>query len=249
MSKCAGIVFVFAVIVCIAGCGNNDPGAKASKTIEEVVKEKAVDSDDVEVKQEVRNFRLEGFSKTGQNRWAVHGEFANIVDPDIILKSIHGKSFSKDLCVTLSADKGVYNKGTRSAELTGNVVIMLSDGGRALMDYAKWNAGEEVIETDSAIRIEHSGIILEGIGAIVKPQLEWALVKTQITMSDTNGRVITCDGPLEVAYKEKKAILNNNVEITDKDGKIYADKVVAYFDPEKKSIERIEWLGNVKAVY
>jgi len=208
------------------------------------------ENENMDLKQEVQNFKLEGFSKTGDSQWSVKGQFANILDPDVVLKSLQGKSTSKQVQVSISAERGIYNKNTRCAELKGNVVAVLSDGGRIYMDTALWNATEETISTESPVRIEHSGIVLEGVGGLVKPQKEWAVINQHIRMCDQNSRIITCDGPLEVDYKNKQATLNNNVVIIDPEqGKMSSDKVIAYFDPEKKEIDRIEWIGNVKAEY
>ena len=90
---------------------------------------------------------------------------------------------------------------------------------------------------------------VEGLGALVMPQKKWAVINKNVKMSDKNGRVITCNGPLEVDYEERKAILKNNVKIIDTEGTMYADEMIAYFDSDKRQIEKIEWLGNVKAVY
>ena len=254
LRKSASCGFLLAVIsvffaLNVTGCREEEDSDIRSKRVEDTIEEQMSEDGSLKYKQEVQNFRLDGFSKTGESQWSVQGQFANIVDPDIILQSIKGMSISDELSVSLSADGGVYNKDTKSATLEGNVIIILSDGGRVTMDYAVWNASDEEILTDSPLKIEHEGITLDGIGGKVKPQIKWALIKKNIKLADKNGRVITCDGPMEVDYNDRKAILYNNVEIIDKEGKMYADKVIAFFDPDKKSIEKVEWLGNVKAVY
>ncbi|MDD5440165.1 MAG: LPS export ABC transporter periplasmic protein LptC [Candidatus Omnitrophica bacterium] len=220
-----------------------------SRKAEKFVKDQGASPESLEYKQEVQNFKLEGFSKTGDNQWSVQGKFADIMEPDVVLKSIVGESKGSNVSATITAERGTYNKDTRSAELKGNVVVLMNDGGKAYMDHAQWNANDEEITTDSPVRIIHSGVTLEGVGALVRPQKEWALVTTSIKLTDTKGRVITCDGPLEVDYKARKAILNKNVKIVDAQGTMYADQVIAYFNAEKKEIDRIEWIGNVKAVY
>ena len=246
-------IFIIVMIcgISLLGCGKDAPGTKSAKKLERHLMEKASGAEDEELsyRQEVRNFKLEGFSKAGTSKWSVHGEFANIVEPDIFFKRLDGESLSDEMTIAITADSGIYNKNSRSAELKGNVVVTLSDGGKVYMDHARWNAGNEEIITDSPIKIEHSGIVLEGRGAIVKPQSEWAVIEHNIRMVDKSGRIINCEGPLEVDYKHNKAILKKNVEIIDEDGTIQADQVTAYFNVDTRQIERIEWLGNVKAVY
>jgi LPS export ABC transporter protein LptC len=250
MSSMRAFILPVFFLLLLAGCGINFNSDKSAKKVEKVIKNQMDDESSLKYKQEVQSFKLEGFSKTGENKWSVQGQFANIVDPDVVLKSVYGTSTSKDNQVTLTADRGIYNKNTRSADLKGHVVAVMSDGGKAFMDEAVWNATNEEITTPSQVRIEHSGVVLVGVGGLVKPQKEWARVDKNIRMVDTKDRVITCDGPLEVDYKNKQAVFNNNVVIIDPEqGKMSSDKVIAYFDTEKKQISRVEWIGNVKAVY
>ena len=61
--------------------------------------------------------------------------------------------------------------------------------------------------------------------------------------------IITCDGPLYVDYQNNISYFNKNVVVQDKDGKIFADKVIAYIDPERKRIYKAKALGNVKIVH
>ena len=151
--------------------------------------------------------------------------------------------------VHLTAENGVYNRDTGRTKLIGNVNVISSDGGKLTMDYAEWIADKEEVITDSHVVIEHSGIILEGDGARVLPKQKWAMLKNTIKAVDSNGRIITCDGPLEVDYEKKEAIFSNNVRVTEGETKLRADKMIAYFNPDTKAIERIQWVGDVEVVY
>lgn len=234
----------------LGGCGKKSVAEKSAEKIENIVKSDIKeDKNELDIKHKMHNFKLEGFTKTGENQWSIEGEFAKLVEPDILLSSVKGRSFNNDVSVMLTADKGVYNRVTNSTELDGNVVIVSSDGGRICMDFARWDAANEEVKTDSHVRIDYSGVMVDGEGALVKPKKKWAMLEKGITAKDSSGRVITCDGPLEVDYENRKAIFNNNVEIIDQEGKMYANQVIAYFDPENRKIDRIEWIGDVKAIY
>ena len=237
------IVIILLVVFYITGCS----GDKTKVRIDQLKVEEKTDVSEYD--QHVKHFKLEGFSEDGKNKWSVEGDFANIVEPEILLDQIRGNSISDEFTVLIEADDGIYNMNTKTAVLNGNVQITLAEEGKVFMETATWNPNTEQLSSTSLIEIVHNGVIIRGIGGIVKVQDEWARLDKDIKLTDEEGRIITCDGPLEVIYKENKAILNNNVIITDAQGKMKSDKVVAYFDKDKREIENIEWLGNVEAVY
>lgn len=243
--KDSSFLIMLCLVFLVAGCGEKSVGEK----IEDTIKSERGDEKAIDIKHRVHHFKLEGFTKKGDDQWYLEGEFAKLIDSDIVLSKIKGKTLDKDLTVMLTADNGIYNRISGCTELKGNVIITTSDGGKVTMDFARWNAAEEEVKTDSHVRIEHGSIVLEGMGALVRPKEKWAILEKEIKATDISKRVITCDGPLEVDYEKRRAIFNNNVEITDPQSKMYANKVVAYFDPEKRSIEKVEWLGDVKCIY
>ncbi|MCK4463470.1 MAG: LPS export ABC transporter periplasmic protein LptC, partial [Candidatus Omnitrophica bacterium] len=238
-------------IFLIGGCGKKSVGEKSGEKIEKTVRAEVGDrsKEEIDIKHKVHGFKLEGFTKTGENQWYIEGDFAKIIDKDIILNSIKGESFGKDISVILTADKGIYNRGSGLTELNGNVIVTTSDGGKVSMDFARWDAKKGEIETDSHVIIEHGGIMLEGRGALVRPKQKWAMLEKEIKVRDASNRVITCDGPLEVDYGKREAVFNNNVQILDTEGRMSANKLVAYFDPDTRTIERIEWIGDVECIY
>jgi len=228
----------------LAGCGKTDGSGKAGKGAVNEAGES-----EIGVHHKVYHFRLEGLTKEGKDQWYLEGKFAKVVGSDVIIRDIKGEGSKGDIEAVLIADGGVYNKETGVTELKGNVLIATSDNGRISMDYARWDTSKEEITTDSDVKIEHSGITLDGTGAIVKPNQEWAELTKNIKAIDSTKRIITCEGPLQVNYKKRVAIFNNNVVIVDPEGKICAEKLIAYFNPDTREIERLEWIGDVKAVY
>ncbi|NQT21893.1 MAG: LPS export ABC transporter periplasmic protein LptC [Candidatus Omnitrophica bacterium] len=238
------VIMVLCLVFFLSGCENKSVKKSVTK---DIISEDS--EEEIAIQHKVHHFKLEGFTKTGKDQWYLEGEFAKVLESDIILSNIKGESFSDKINVVLTADNGVFRRLTGATELEGNVIITTSDNGRLTMDFANWDAAKEEVTTDSSVVIEHSGIILEGKGALVKPKKEWAMLMEGIKAKDSTDRVITCNGPLEVDYKQRRAIFNNEVIITDPDGKICADKLVAYFNPDTREIERLEWIGDVKAVY
>ena len=57
---------------------------------------------------------------------------------------------------------------------------------------------------------------------------------------------ITCDGPLEIEYQQGRATFNHNVIVENKDGKLFSNKAIVFFNQEDKKIERIISEGNVR---
>ncbi len=244
-------ILIIGFVFLVSGCGKKSVGEKSGEKIEKTLKAEVGDraKQDLDIKHKVHNFKLEGFTKSGENQWCIGGDFAKIIDKDIILSNIKGENFGKDISVILTADKGIYNRGTGLTELSGNVIVTTSDGAKVSMDFARWDANKEEIETDSHVIIEHGGIILEGRGALVRPKQKWAMLQKEIKVRDASNRVITCDGPLEVDYEKSEAVFNNNVQIIDTEGRMSANKLIAYFDPDTRTIERIEWIGDVECTY
>ncbi len=241
------LFFVIGVFV-LSGCGKeNDSPVVDSRT--EADAELPEKDNDLDVKHKVQHFKLDGFSKEGKNTWCLEGDFAKMKNDDILLDTITGHSQADDISVVLTADDGVYERKTGSVKLTGNVVIVTSDGGKLTMDRANWSAKSEEVVTDAKVNIVHSGITVVAVGGMIKPNTQWARLEKNIKVTDSSNRIITCDGPLEVDYEKHMATFYNNVIITEDQGKISANKVIAYFDPDKKEIVRIEWVGEVKAVY
>ncbi len=254
-NKTTSINILVAVLACfiflVSGCGEKSVGERSGEKIEKTVKAEVGDivKDQIDIKHRVHSFKLEGFTKSGENQWCIEGDFAKIIDKDIILSGIKGQSFGKDISVILTADKGIYNRTSGLTELSGNVIVTTSDGGKVRMDFARWDAKKAEIKTDSRVIIEHGGIILEGTGALVRPKEKWAMLEKEVKVTDTSNRVITCDGRLEVDYEKREAVFNDNVQILDTEGRMSANKLIAYFDPDKRVIEKIEWIGDVEAVY
>ncbi len=173
-NKTASMNILVAILACfiflVSGCGKKSISEKSQEKIEKTVKAEVGDiaKDQIDIKHRVHSFKLEGFTKSGENQWSIEGDFAKIIDEDIILSSIKGESFGEDFSVILTADKGIYNRASGLTELDGNVIVTTSDGGKVSMDFARWDAKKEEIKTDSRVIIEHGGIILEGTGALVR---------------------------------------------------------------------------------
>ncbi len=58
--------------------------------------------------------------------------------------------------------------------------------------------------------------------------------------------VITCDGNLFMDYEQQRVIFFNNVRVDNPRGKIQADRLVIWFSPDGKTVEKAEGEGHVR---
>ena len=200
------------------------------------------------VRHEAKSFKLEGFSKTGEKQWEIEGETARMVTEEIVFLKIKATSFHEGTSVILTADKGKYDRKRGQLQLEGNVEAATSDGGYLSTDKAFWSTGTEEVTTESLVTVKKDGIVIVGRGILAKTGLKTATFKKEIKVKIPPATVITCDGPFNIYYEEKKAVFNNNVKVTDQDSEMFADEITAFFNPESHGIERIVTRGNVKII-
>jgi len=210
--------------------------------------------------QEVQSFSISGTSEDGKNRWQVEGESADIFSDVVNMCTIKAKSDSAETSVTLTADEGTFFKDSKDVELRKNVIASTDEGTTLKTERLKWLAVAEKIVTDDYVYIEREDMNVSGAGAEAIPDMERVYLNQNIKMTinphtkDFGGGVksettITCDGPLEVDYKNNISYFNKNVIMKNKDGEIFADKVIAYIDPKGKRVYKAKALGNVKIIH
>ena len=229
---------------------------KPAKTINITLKQPIAKENTAE---EVQSFIISGFSEDGQTRWQVVGESADIFSETVDMRTIEATSHSKEASVVLTAEEGTFFKSSKDVELRKHVIANTDEGTTLTTDKLKWLAETETIVTDDYVHIKRGDFVITGKGAKAAPRVEKVQLDEDVKMiiyptSGTKAHgsesitVITCDGPLETDYKNNISYFYKNVVIEDKEGKIFADKLVAYIDPEKKVIRKAEAFGNVKIV-
>ncbi len=214
------------------------------------------------IAEKVQSFSISGNSADGKNSWQVEGESADIFSETVNMNAIKAKSRSDKINVTLNADEGTFYRDTKDVELRKNVVANTDEGTTLKTDTLKWYAEAEKVTTDDYVQIHRNDVDISGKGAKGSPNLNKIQLNSEVKMTmhpalsaseNEAGKgvvkpttVITCDGSLEVDYKRYISYFNKNVIIEDKEGKIYADKVIAYIDPKEKKISKAIAKGNVK---
>jgi LPS export ABC transporter protein LptC len=212
--------------------------------------------------QQIMDFKLAGYTQTGEKTWDVKGQSADIMNDDIALKQIQANSYSKEEQINLVADKGNFDKNQTKLHLQDNVVITTNAGAKLTTDSLDWSQNQDLISTKDKVNIDHEMFMAEAKGLEAKPNLNSAslMEQVEVTVKDSkkktdpkNSTVITCDGPLEIDYDKGSAVFNKNVKATSPgQGDIYADKMTAFFRVGKSKSTVVKsstpgFLGNKDA--
>lgn len=228
---------VMILILSIDGCGKG-------KTAEENSAETLLGE---QTDQKILTFSLFGYSDGGKRSWDLKGDSADVLTTNVVLlDNVLGHSYDKDNSITLTADKGEFDKNQNNLLLKDNVVATTQDGATLTTDHLNWNATKEEVDTDALVDIERENIKITGEGALGQPDLKYMQLKKNVTVELKPSTVITCEGALEVDTQNNKAIFNDSVVVIDERGKLWADKAEVYFDPIKKGIDKVVARGNVK---
>jgi LPS export ABC transporter protein LptC len=181
--------------------------------------------------QKVMSFSLAGYEKNGRKKWEVQGKSADIMSEVVNLTDVVAKAYGEEVDMTLTADKGVFNRNTSDAHFESNVVVSGTDGTKMTTDEADWKNNDQKIVTDKPVKLyAESKDALGGGGEGKMPT------------------TIVCDGPMEINYGKNYATFSTNVRVDDERGQIFCDTATAYYDPGTKKVSRIVAKGNVKIV-
>ena len=224
-------------MVIFAGCAPK-PSTQESDSMDDIGSKEGA-------QQKLLTFSLSGTEK-GEKKWDLEGESADLLSSELIeLSNIKGKTYNKENVITLTADSGTFDRNSNDVKLKSNVVAVTDDGATLTTDKLNWNAQKEEVWTEDIVNIDRDNVKVKGTGIIGHPSLEQVKFEQDVTIDIAPSTIITCDGALEIDYKQSVAYLNDNVEVTDERGKLKADKARVYFDTEKKEIKKVIAEGNV----
>lgn len=230
-------------------------------------KPQAKTSSEPEAPQRMNDFSLEGLGQKGKKSWEVKGKSADIFTDIVKLTSVNANVYGEEENINLVGDKGAYDKSSGKIHLQDNVVVTTTGGGKLTTNYLDWDRESKKVTTEDIVNIEKQNIKAVATGLEGDPDLNRIFLKDNVQVEITEAlkegenklndpllsgkqpTVITCTGPLEIDYQKDIAIFNNNVEVDQKEqGKMYADKMEAFFDFKNKKILRIRSTGNVRIV-
>lgn len=201
--------------------------------------------------QKVYSFSFAKYTPDGGRELEIEGDSADIFAKIVTLSNVIAKAYANEKPITITADKGVFDKATAQVQLTQNVVATSEEGATLLSDSLNIDVDNRVLQTDDHAQLEKDNVRLEGDGARGDSKDKTIEFQKNVTVvigsEDKNApaTVITCDGSLEVDYVKNVAQFNRNVVATDARGKLTADAMDVYYDKNSRRVYKIVAEGNV----
>ncbi len=200
----------------------------------------------------VYSFAFTKFTAEGQKEIEIEGDSADILANTVQLMNVMAKAYAEEVPVTVTADRGAYDKQQNKVHIEQNVVATTDDGTRLVTDSLDMLPAEHVVETEDLAQVKKDNINVEGTGARADTRLKKVKFKTNVTVivqntEDKNAgpTVITCDGPLVVDYEKNIAHFKENVVAKDTRGKLTADTMDVYYNRVSRRVGKIVAAGNV----
>lgn len=202
--------------------------------------------------QKVYFFSFTKYNPTGGKEIEIEGDSANILAETVDLLNVVAKAYAEETPVTITADRGKYEKKTNVMHIEQNVVATTQDGTRMTTESLDIYPDKNVLENNVQTIVRKNNINVDGIGARGDTNLKRVKFKKNVTVvvqpdkgSNEDPTVITCDGPLEIDYNQNIAYFKENVIAKDHRGTLYADLMDVYYSKESKKVSKIVARGNV----
>lgn len=211
--------------------------------------------------QEVKDFSFVQYKEGGDQKWKLSGKSAEVSDNKVNIEYLSALSYGEGTILKLKADKGIFDKGENLVHLNDNVVAASTDGTKLTTDHMVWDAETKNVSTDGAVSIKRPDMEITGTGAVCDMEGKTAELKQDISaklvsaepmiplVADGKSQTtITCDGPLELNYRQNRAFFHGNVQVKDSKGDILADRIDVYFDPATRRVKCVVGRGNVRII-
>ncbi len=202
--------------------------------------------------QKVYFFSFTKYNPTGGKEIEIEGDSANILAETVDLLNVVAKAYAEETPVTITADRGKYEKKTNKVHIEQNVVATTQDGTRMTTEELDIYPDKHVLENEVQTIVRKNNINVDGIGARGDTNLKRVKFKKNVTVvvqpdkdSNEDPTVITCDGPLEIDYNQNIAYFKENVIAKDRRGTLYSDLMDVYYSKESKKVSKIIARGNV----
>ena len=202
--------------------------------------------------QKVLSFSFTKYTTEGQREIEIEGDSANILSNTVQLMNVMAKAYAEEVPVTVTADRGKYDKKKNRIHLEKNVVATTDDGTRLVTEALDMSPSEHVVETDLPTQVKKDNINVEGTGARAETNLKKVKFQKNVTVVIQNAEdkkagptTITCDGPLVIDYEKNIAHFKDNVVAQDSRGKLTADTMDVYYNRVSRRVSKIVSVGDV----
>jgi LPS export ABC transporter protein LptC len=202
--------------------------------------------------QKVLSFSFTKYTTEGQREIEIEGDSADILSNTVQLMNVMAKAYAEEVPVTVTADRGNYDKKKNKIHLEKNVVATTDDGTRLVTEALDMSPSEHVVETDLPTQVKKDNINVEGTGARAETNLKKVKFQKNVTVivqntedKEVGPTTITCDGPLVVDYEKNIAHFRDNVVAQDSRGKLTADTMDVYYNRVSRRVSKIVSAGDV----
>lgn len=209
-------------------------------------------AEEVDPQHKMYVFSFTKYTSDGEKEIQIEGDSANLLARTVSLLNVVAKAYAEETPVTLTSDKGSYDKDANKVFLRENVVATTEDGTRLLSEELEILPTERIVETNVRTQVKKDNIDIEGMGAKGDSNLKKVRFKKNVTVvvqdpgQDSDGpTVITCDGPLVVDYEKNIAHFKENVVAEDTRGKLMADIMDVYYNRVSRKVSKIVAIGHV----
>ena len=195
--------------------------------------------------QEVHSFSFTEYSKEGKREWEVQGASA-VLQGDLATLEKPVLAMEGKTTMTVTSERGTYDRHTAQAHLEENVFAETSDGATLKTDSLDWDGSSKKISTEDRLTIEKGLLTTEGRGAEAYPDLKKIALKEEVKVNMAPDIQITSKGPMELDYTRNIAVFHDDVKVIDKEGELLADRMDVTFDPQTNHVKEVIAIGNVQ---
>ena len=200
----------------------------------------------------IYSFSFTKYTLEGQKDVEIEGNSADILSNTVQLMNVMAKAYAEEVPVTVTADKGEYDKKKNKIHVEKNVVATTQDGARLVTESLDMRPTDHIVETDLPAQVKKDNINVEGTGARADTRLKKVKFRKNVTVVVQNPddkkagpTTITCDGPLLVDYEKNIAHFKKNVVALDSRGKLTSDNMDVYYNRVSRHVSKIVATGNV----
>lgn len=223
----------------VPGCGrvSSGTGALQDKT--------QTGSEQVEV---ISTVTLVGHTESGRKKWEVRGDTADLSAATVALSPVAATSFGERE-THLTAKRGNLDRETENVHLEGDVVVTTSDGMKMTTDTLDWESKSEIGATPDWVAVSQPGMTVVGLGGKGYQKIHRLRLEREVTVvmeGKEGATVVTCDGPMHVDTKRRKARFWKNVRVQDTKGIIRSDRMDVTFNTQTNQMEKAAFFGHVQ---
>lgn len=205
-----------------------------------------------EPSHKVYSFSFSKYTTNGTKELVIDGDSADIFSRTVVLSNVIAKAYAEESPVTVTADDGLFDKGSGKVHLNNNVVATTENGAKMITDSLDIFPSKKIIETDATAIVKKDNLNIKGDGARGDSQMKKVKFDKNVTVvvqNEAGGKkiptTITCDGPLDIDYEKNIAHFHKNVVAEDERGRLTSDEMEVYYNKATKKVQKIIATGNV----